>query len=616
MLQKIAAGVSLLTLIGCGAIYIPQNFVPPSGGYGYHRTDHVDIEVIPMTFMSVNAANADGYRPRGLPKAFENVDPIIDISTRERIARSGLDVVDPAIQFEPLPSPPNIYDPATQVLMPIQKHEGLSLSAKYGRPNNTVQSTASDGAVPLYAMSTPVTTQRTRPTLPLSPPPETDRGALNPPPEIRPEPYRIGPGDVIGLLSRLQALDAVESDAIGILGDATKQLRVQGDGEIFIPQAGSVDIGGLTLAEARRVIFDKLIDNDLDFDFGVEILEFNSQSVAVSGLNGAQLLPITVRPITLGDAITAAGGLGLTPSNTIVRILRGKNIYELPGENLLSSRSFASRILQNGDAISISLIKDIDQALAYFGQELQMMSLEREEEDRVRAFSREVLEERRTKEEIKIANLEMRQGYLDRLRTLRDANNTARRTMEQDRRENLLANAAERAREREDRRALLELELQEERARLEQQAAQAAQTRDLFQQQIALGAIERDYVTIAGEVKSQTTFALPFDGRVTLNRILYETGGGPSVTTGDTSEIYVIRRPISGAKLERLVVYHLDASNAVNLAMATAFEMRPNDVVFLNSQPVTDWNRVIAQLLPSTSFLFGTAAGASSLGLN
>ena len=606
MLNKLAVSASLMALMSCGVVYIPQNFKHSSSGYGYHRTDHIDIEVIPLTFLSVQAANADGYTPLALPDALLENEPTNFISTRARIEQLGLDKVDPARQFDPLPSPPNIYVPNEQILPPQQKQEGLSSPAGLTSVGGALNSLPGDGAaVPLYAMSRPVTPAY--PTPPLMPPRAAERVSLNPPPQLRSEPYRIGPGDVISLLSSLQSIDANQSDP-STLVDAAKRLRVQGDGEIFIPQAGAVDVGGLTLSEARRVIFDRLIENDLDFDFGVEISEFNNQNVAVSGLSGAQLLPITVRPLTLAEAITAAGGLGSDPSNTVVRVVRDGTIYELPGTNLLSTNSYGGRLLQNGDAVSISLIRNTDQALAFFQQQLQLMSLDQGAKDRERSLNQEILAQARAEEEIRIANQASRQAYLDRLRDLRDSNSAALRSIEQERRATLLANDAERARERAERRALLELELQEERTRLEQEADQRAQSRELFQQQLALDAIERDYVTIAGEVGSQTTFVLPFGRPVTLNRILFEVGGGLPVTTGDPSEIYIIRRPVPGAKIEHLVAYHLDASNAVNLAMTTAFEMRPNDIVFVNSQPVADWNRAINQILPSTGFL-GTVTG-------
>ena len=47
------------------------------------------------------------------------------------------------------------------------------------------------------------------------------------------------------------------------------------------------------------------------------------------------------------------------------------------------------------------------------------------------------------------------------------------------------------------------------------------------------------------------------------------------------------------------IAYHLNARNAANLVLATQFEMRPSDVVFIEEQPITKWNRAVQQVFPS-----------------
>ena len=45
--------------------------------------------------------------------------------------------------------------------------------------------------------------------------------------------------------------------------------------------------------------------------------------------------------------------------------------------------------------------------------------------------------------------------------------------------------------------------------------------------------------------------------------------------------------------------WQLDAGNAAAFLVATRFEMRPNDVIFMSEQPVTRWNRVVNQITPA-----------------
>jgi polysaccharide export outer membrane protein len=55
-----------------------------------------------------------------------------------------------------------------------------------------------------------------------------------------------------------------------------------------------------------------------------------------------------------------------------------------------------------------------------------------------------------------------------------------------------------------------------------------------------------------------------------------------------------------------VTAWHLDARNAVVFTLATKFEMRPDDIVFVEEQPITTWNRTIQQSIPA--LITGTAA--------
>lgn len=131
-----------------------------------------------------------------------------------------------------------------------------------------------------------------------------------------------------------------------------------------------------------------------------------------------------------------------------------------------------------------------------------------------------------------------------------------------------------------------------------------AEARDNFTSQLALGAIDRDYVYITGEVISQSRFPLPFEDQASLADALLEAGG-VSPSTGNPSQIYVLR----GAQGSTITAWRLDASNMVNMVFATQFELRPNDVIFVAEQPVTSWNRISGQLIPS---LINTTAAAAT----
>ena len=139
--------------------------------------------------------------------------------------------------------------------------------------------------------------------------------------------------------------------------------------------------------------------------------------------------------------------------------------------------------------------------------------------------------------------------------------------------------------------------LNELQAEISIRSAALNEQRTNFQSRLDLGAEKRDYVYLAGEVSNQSRVALPFGQQATLADVLYEKGGF-NVTTGDPSDIYVLRPSSNPAEFGAVTAWHLDAGNAINLTLATRFEMRPNDIIFIEEQPITSWNRAMQQFFP------------------
>lgn len=672
------------TVAGCGAVYTPQEFEKSGLTYGYKGDFDVAIEVVPMTFMSARAANSDGYVPKTLPSSFSQTEAAGVDSPR---AAPGVYDVTPPLILDPAP-PVIPYESDGGILQPVPRNETLAplaypeplflplpvpaYGAQSSLPPRTDRSRAPEamaGRMPAsprgqgFSTGTRVYSTDIDPDILLERPQLRRRVTNNPLPYIEPRPYQIGPGDVIGLQLRLTAAASVNERASA--APAAQRFLVQDTGEIFIPQVGAISLEGRTLTEARRVISDRLVASGLGLDPGVQIVEFGSKSVSVSGLDEAKLIPISVRPMTLGEAVVSTGGFGARPENTVVRVLRGESIYEMQGDRILTSGGLSRRILMDGDLVAVTSSYDPDSALAYFDQQLRLRDLDRaaladdlaatqerradaqerradaqeRRSDGSAALSRTRLdldlrrdrlaEDRARREaeiarlqsrretdrlnrEARIANIEARQAYLDRLRAVEQLNREAMRAARQENRTILSSNQAERVRARAERLRILELELQREEARLDRMATQRREARDLFAQRRTLGAVEQDYVTVAGETQRQTTMPLPFDGRLTLTRVLYDENNGINPLSGDSSEIYVIRTPRQDMIQDKMIAYHLNASNPAALAVASIFEMRPNDVVYVNPQPITKWNRVITQILPSTGLLqsgFSTASG-------
>ena len=136
----------------------------------------------------------------------------------------------------------------------------------------------------------------------------------------------------------------------------------------------------------------------------------------------------------------------------------------------------------------------------------------------------------------------------------------------------------------------LETEIMLRRAELNEQ-------RDNFKDRLDLGAEDRDYVYMAGEVTKQRRFPLPYDQKAMLADAIYDDGGIPTIT-GNIRQIYVLRGSTDPREFGSVTAWKLDAGNAASLMLSTRFELRPDDVIFVSEQVVTQWNRIISQITP------------------
>ena len=103
---------------------------------------------------------------------------------------------------------------------------------------------------------------------------------------------------------------------------------------------------------------------------------------------------------------------------------------------------------------------------------------------------------------------------------------------------------------------------------------------------------EESKVYVLGEVLRPTSVTMR-NGRMTLNEALGESGGVNQVS-GDTRQVFVLRSGSSGIA----EVYHLDANSASSYILATGFDLKPRDVVFVDPSPLVRFNRVISLLVP------------------
>lgn len=127
-------------------------------------------------------------------------------------------------------------------------------------------------------------------------------------------------------------------------------------------------------------------------------------------------------------------------------------------------------------------------------------------------------------------------------------------------------------------------------------------------------------VFVMGEVKKPQTLKIDRTG-MTLTEALSSVGGIDQLNA-DATGIFVIRnnkydKTESKKKTDKVGVekdhnenshidpianiYQLNMKDATALVLGTEFELRPYDVVYVTAAPISRWNRIIQQLLPTIS---------------
>jgi len=186
-----------------------------------------------------------------------------------------------------------------------------------------------------------------------------------------PEPYRIGPGDIVSVVvwdhpelvfpNQTYSIGAAyEIPAVGG-GANVPGYVVSAQGDIQFPYAGVMKVAGKTANEVRDQIARVLSRVVRDPQMTVRVLAFRSQRVYVDGeVRTPGMLPIDDAPMTLIEALNRAGGVvNLTGDNSRIRLTRGERSWRINIPALLARGVDPSRILlRNGDIVRVEQRED------------------------------------------------------------------------------------------------------------------------------------------------------------------------------------------------------------------------------------------------------------------
>ena len=165
--------------------------------------------------------------------------------------------------------------------------------------------------------------------------------------------YLVGPGDILSVIvfnhPDLTLPAGPQRSA------AESGFQVGSDGTINYPYIGTVQAAGRRTDQIRSDISQQLATFIPDPQVEVRIAAYNAQAVVVSGeVNTPNRQPLTAVPLSLIEAINAAGGFTDNADLRNVSVQRAGRIYQVDVQGFLSGGLRQNNpVLRNGDVVSI-----------------------------------------------------------------------------------------------------------------------------------------------------------------------------------------------------------------------------------------------------------------------
>ncbi|MDC0739706.1 polysaccharide biosynthesis/export family protein [Cognatishimia sp. SS12] len=384
-------------------------------------------------------------------------------------------------------------------------------------------------------------------------------------PVARPPVYRLGVGDVI-LVSRL--IERTNGDGALEPVVHTNQSVVGSNGVVSILQLGEIEAGGLTLPEVRDLVLQEAIRNAGGIDTVVEIQTFASQSALITGDLGTKIVPITDRPLSYDRLIAE-----LEPSfeggrDYRVVLERNGETYQMNARDIVLERSIKKYHVFDGDRISIQELLPPSQVtlsvLDFSARKLTYLRI-------TDVVSGNVQPGRTIPFDLR--GMDLRQVLVNQGINL-------------SRNEDLLVRVNRRGRTYMLSAQSVILENSGRRYWLE------PDDHIVVEDIPYVG----DQALLLGEIGAPRQFSINQFRRTTLSQALFG-GKAFDAENADFRHVYVLR-----GKDLKYEAYHFDITEILNLSLAETFELRPGDIVFVRTRPLTRYTRALSLALK----FFGT----------
>lgn len=177
----------------------------------------------------------------------------------------------------------------------------------------------------------------------------------------QPQPYKIGPGDYLSItVWDHPELVAPISSTGGTTGSAMSAAApgytVNAEGKVQFPYASDVKVAGLTEAQARDLLIEKLSKVIRQPEVTLRVVAYRSKRIYLDGeVKMPGIVAIDDIPLTLPEAISRAGGVTALGDQSRVSITRAGKTYWVDLPNLSRNGIDPSTILLgNADLVRVS----------------------------------------------------------------------------------------------------------------------------------------------------------------------------------------------------------------------------------------------------------------------
>lgn len=185
------------------------------------------------------------------------------------------------------------------------------------------------------------------------------------PPEVQAlvgeaEQYRIGPGDVVGIVVYDHPEIAFSATPATTVADAASispapGFIVSNTGQLTFPYAGSVTAAGMTIQELEDMLVRRLSRVFKNPQLSVRVTAFRSKRAYIEGeVRAPGLMVFTDIPMTLAEALNRAGGLSANGDRSLITLTRNGKTIPLDLVALTDAGVDPTRIpLKNGDLVMV-----------------------------------------------------------------------------------------------------------------------------------------------------------------------------------------------------------------------------------------------------------------------